>query len=132
MAYVEFFLSVFVTEFKFCMYTPSMIAAASVAAALNGLDWTRKSGRGLTGLLDELTRITSIEQVSVVRTTISEYIAYRLRVCVRSHMRVRRVTYELYYLDYTRSCIFSYVRKQVLLLQIRYIYNIYISARRAL
>lgn len=45
------------------MYTPSMIAAASVAAALHGLDWTGKSGFGLPRLLDELTRITAIEQV---------------------------------------------------------------------
>lgn len=51
------------TEYKFSMYTPSMIAAASVAAALHGLDWTGKSGYGLAGLLDELTRITAIEQV---------------------------------------------------------------------
>lgn len=50
-------------EYKFSMYTPSMIAAASVAAALHGLDWTGKSGYGLAGLLDELTRITAIEQV---------------------------------------------------------------------
>lgn len=49
------------------MYTPSMIAAASVAAALHGLDWTGKSGYGLAGLLGELTRITAIEQVSNVR-----------------------------------------------------------------
>ncbi|KMQ87848.1 g1 s-specific cyclin-d2-like protein [Lasius niger] len=49
-------------EYKFSMYTPSMIAAASVAAALHGLDWTGKSGYGLAGLLDELTRITAIEQ----------------------------------------------------------------------
>ncbi|OAD54167.1 G1/S-specific cyclin-D3 [Eufriesea mexicana] len=51
-----------VYEYKFSMYTPSMIAAASVAAALHGLDWTGKSGYGLAGLLDELTRITAIEQ----------------------------------------------------------------------
>ncbi|XP_035740451.1 uncharacterized protein LOC118449697 [Vespa mandarinia] len=44
------------------MYTPSMIAAASIAAALHGLDWTGKSGFGLRGLFDELTRITAIEQ----------------------------------------------------------------------
>ncbi|CAG5076354.1 Similar to CCND2: G1/S-specific cyclin-D2 (Gallus gallus), partial [Cotesia congregata] len=51
-----------VAEYKFSMYTPSMIAAASIAAALHGLDWTGKSGYGLAGLLDELTRITAIEQ----------------------------------------------------------------------
>lgn len=39
-----------------------MIAAASIAAALHGLDWTGKSGYSLSGLLDELTRITAIEQ----------------------------------------------------------------------
>ncbi|KAL6258524.1 hypothetical protein P5V15_010481 [Pogonomyrmex californicus] len=48
--------------YKFSMYTPSMIAAASVAAALHGLNWTGKSDYGLAGLLDELTRITAIEQ----------------------------------------------------------------------
>ena len=53
-------------EYKFSMYTPSMIAAASVAAALHGLDWTGKSGYGLAGLLDELTRITAIEQVCLL------------------------------------------------------------------
>lgn len=47
------------------MYTPSMIAAASLAAALHGVDWTGKSGYGLAGLLDELTRITAIEQVCI-------------------------------------------------------------------
>nr|KAF7408993.1 hypothetical protein H0235_013845 [Vespula pensylvanica] len=49
-------------KYKFSMYTPSMIAAASIAAALHGLDWTGKSGFGLAGLFDELTRITAIEQ----------------------------------------------------------------------
>ena len=52
-----------VSEYKFSMYTPSMIAAASVAAALHGLDWTGKSGYSLAWLLNELTRITAIEQV---------------------------------------------------------------------
>lgn len=56
-------MDMFFAEYKFSMYTPSMIAAASVAAALHGLDWTGKSGYGLAGLLDELTRITAIEQV---------------------------------------------------------------------
>ena len=47
------------------MYTPSIIAAASVAAALHGLEWTRKTGYGLAFLLDELTRITAIERVYI-------------------------------------------------------------------
>lgn len=57
--------SLLIAEYKFSMYTPSMIAAASLAAALHGVDWTGKSGYGLAGLLDELTRITAIEQVCV-------------------------------------------------------------------
>jgi cyclin D2 len=44
------------------MYTPSMIAAASVAAALHGLGWTNKSGCTLTQLLQRLHQITAIEQ----------------------------------------------------------------------
>jgi len=46
------------------MYTPSIIAAASIAAALEGLDWTGKSGCSLNQLLDRLHVITAIERVS--------------------------------------------------------------------
>ncbi|KOC65040.1 G1/S-specific cyclin-D2 [Habropoda laboriosa] len=60
--HAQTFIALSAREYKFSMYTPSMIAAASVAAALHGLDWTGKSGYGLAGLLDELTRITAIEQ----------------------------------------------------------------------
>ncbi|KAK2589340.1 hypothetical protein KPH14_007887 [Odynerus spinipes] len=62
MRHAQTFIALSAREYKFSMYTPSMIAAASVAAALHGLDWTGKSGYGLAGLLDELTRITAIEQ----------------------------------------------------------------------
>lgn len=60
--HAQTFIALSVREFKFLMYTPSIIAAASVAAALHGLDWTRKSGYGLSYLLDELTRMTAIER----------------------------------------------------------------------
>lgn len=70
------------------MYTPSMIAAASVAAALHGLDWTRKSGYGLAGLLDELTRITAIEQVSGVR----------IRIITKKPVKVRRKITQFIYI----------------------------------
>jgi cyclin D2 len=46
------------------MYTPSKIAAASIAAALHGLEWTVKSGYSLNQLLDRLHNITAIERVS--------------------------------------------------------------------
>lgn len=52
-----------VTDYTFSMYTPSMIAAASVAAALHGLSWTSKSGCSLSQLLQHLHQITAIEQV---------------------------------------------------------------------
>ncbi|XP_014212942.1 G1/S-specific cyclin-D3 [Copidosoma floridanum] len=60
--HAQTFIALSVREYKFSMYTPSMIAAASVAAALHGLDWTNKSGYNLAWLLNELTRITGIEQ----------------------------------------------------------------------
>jgi cyclin D2 len=47
------------------MYTPSIIAAASIAAALDGLEWTVKSGCSLNQLLDRLHIITAIERVSL-------------------------------------------------------------------
>lgn len=69
------------------MYTPSMIAAASVAAALHGLDWTGKSGHGLTDLLDELTRITAIEQVSNVRIRRVCVAVYGKRIKIAIYVR---------------------------------------------
>lgn len=60
--HAQTFIALSAREYKFAMYTPSMIAAASVAAALHGLDWTGKSGRGINELLLHLTGITTIEQ----------------------------------------------------------------------
>ncbi|KAG8230114.1 hypothetical protein J437_LFUL007660 [Ladona fulva] len=48
-------------EYKFSTYPPSMIAAASIAAALHGLDWSAKTGCSLPQLLDVLHCITAIE-----------------------------------------------------------------------
>jgi len=53
-----------VPDYSFSMYTPSIIAAASIAAALDGLEWTVKSGYSLSQLLDTLHIITAIERVS--------------------------------------------------------------------
>ncbi|EZA49413.1 hypothetical protein DMN91_008878 [Ooceraea biroi] len=60
--HAQTFIALSAREYKFAMYTPSMIAAASVAAALHGLDWAGKSGHGISELLCHLTRITTIEQ----------------------------------------------------------------------
>ncbi|XP_014234906.1 G1/S-specific cyclin-D2-like [Trichogramma pretiosum] len=49
-------------EYCFSMYTPSIVAAAAIATALDGLDWTNKTGYSLNWLLAELTRITAVEQ----------------------------------------------------------------------
>jgi len=53
-----------VPDYSFSMYTPSIIAAASIAAALDGLKWTAKSGYSLSQLLDTLHNITAVETVS--------------------------------------------------------------------
>ncbi|XP_014610602.1 PREDICTED: G1/S-specific cyclin-D2 [Polistes canadensis] len=62
MRHAQTFIALSAREYKFLTYTPSMVAAASIAAALHGLDWTRKSGFGISVLLDHLTSITTIEQ----------------------------------------------------------------------
>nr|CAD7572594.1 unnamed protein product [Timema californicum] len=49
-------------HYSFSMYTPSIIASSSIAAALHGLDWTTKSSCSLNQLLDLLHRITAIEK----------------------------------------------------------------------
>nr|CAD7199994.1 unnamed protein product [Timema douglasi] len=49
-------------DYSFSMYTPSIIASSSIAAALHGLDWTTKSSCSLNQLLDLLHRITAIEK----------------------------------------------------------------------
>lgn len=59
--HAQTFIALCARDYKFSMYTPSMISAASVAAALHGLDWTSKNGVPLPELLNRLHRILSIE-----------------------------------------------------------------------
>ncbi|XP_069679168.1 G1/S-specific cyclin-D2-like [Periplaneta americana] len=60
--HAQTFIALSTRDYSFSMYTPSMIAAASIAAALDGLDWTGKSGCSLNQLLDRLHIITAIER----------------------------------------------------------------------
>lgn len=48
------------------MYSASTIAASSIAAALSGLNWHLRTGQNLRYLLNLLTDLTSVEQVSCV------------------------------------------------------------------
>uniref|UniRef100_A0A1B6LYJ8 Uncharacterized protein n=1 Tax=Graphocephala atropunctata TaxID=36148 RepID=A0A1B6LYJ8_9HEMI len=59
--HAQTFIALCARDYKFSMYTPSMISAASVAAALHGLDWTSKNNVPLPELLHRLQRILSIE-----------------------------------------------------------------------
>uniref|UniRef100_A0A1B6EAC8 Cyclin N-terminal domain-containing protein n=1 Tax=Clastoptera arizonana TaxID=38151 RepID=A0A1B6EAC8_9HEMI len=59
--HAQTFIALCARDYKFSMYTPSMISAASVAAALHGLDWTSKNNVPLPELLSRLHRILSIE-----------------------------------------------------------------------
>jgi hypothetical protein len=100
-------LYVSVADYSFSMYTPSIIAAASIAAALDGLEWTVKSGCSLSQLLDRLHIITAIERVSwwskdlavkipvvvfvveVVHVPLKRwYLHIRLRVSLRCSVRI--------------------------------------------
>lgn len=60
--HAQTFIALSTRDYSFAMYTPSMIAAASIAAALAGLGWTSKSGCSLNELLDRLHIITAIER----------------------------------------------------------------------
>lgn len=55
---------IFVLEFKFSRYNPSVIASASIVSALCGVGWARKSGRTIHDLLQAIHEITSIEKVN--------------------------------------------------------------------
>ena len=54
-----------IADFKFAIYPPSMIAAASVSAATHGLMGHSWSGAERTSLLDRLHKITAIDVVSI-------------------------------------------------------------------
>ncbi|PNF39693.1 hypothetical protein B7P43_G05663 [Cryptotermes secundus] len=60
--HAQTFIALSTRDYSFSMYTPSIIAAASIAAALDGLEWTVKSGCSLSQLLDRLHIITAIER----------------------------------------------------------------------
>ncbi|XP_039280432.1 G1/S-specific cyclin-D2 [Nilaparvata lugens] len=59
--HAQTFITLCFRDHKFSMYTASMIAGASVAAALHGLKWTHYAECSLTELLEMLQRILSIE-----------------------------------------------------------------------
>ncbi|XP_036227655.2 G1/S-specific cyclin-D2 isoform X1 [Bactrocera oleae] len=60
--HAQAFICLAAKEHYFSIYTASTIAAASIAAALSGLNWHLRSGQKLRHLLDLLTDLTSIEQ----------------------------------------------------------------------
>ncbi|XP_073998479.1 G1/S-specific cyclin-D3-like [Rhodnius prolixus] len=56
------FISLAARESKFCMFTPSIIAGASVASALNGIRWSSRGGWPLSRLMDMLSRLLFVEK----------------------------------------------------------------------
>ncbi|XP_044728709.1 G1/S-specific cyclin-D2 [Chrysoperla carnea] len=62
--HAQTFIALCAREFVFSLYTPSMIAAASLAAALHGLGWTSRGRGGLSlqSLLMELHHITATDE----------------------------------------------------------------------
>ena len=52
----------FVSEFKFSIHTPSMVAAASLAAAVQGLLPGRREAV-MSGIFSQLHHITAVETV---------------------------------------------------------------------
>ncbi|XP_028898561.2 G1/S-specific cyclin-D2 isoform X1 [Zeugodacus cucurbitae] len=60
--HAQAFICLAAKEHYFSIYSASTIAAASIAAALSGLNWHLRTGQKLRHLLDLLTDLTSIEQ----------------------------------------------------------------------
>ncbi|XP_004535219.1 G1/S-specific cyclin-D2 [Ceratitis capitata] len=60
--HAQAFICLAAKEHYFSIYSASNIAAASIAAALNGLNWHLRTGNKMRHLLDLLTDLTSIEQ----------------------------------------------------------------------
>lgn len=60
--HTQTFIALCARDYQFSLHPPSMIASASLAAALDGLEWTKRSGCTLDQLLAELQNITSIEK----------------------------------------------------------------------
>lgn len=52
-------------EFKFCVYTASMLAGAAIVAALRGLRWTTRGEWNLDTLMDFLVSTLGVERVSI-------------------------------------------------------------------
>lgn len=59
--HTQTFIALCARDFKFSIYTPSIIASASIAASLQGLEWTTKTNCTLKELLNRIHRITGIE-----------------------------------------------------------------------
>lgn len=60
--HTQTFIALCARDYQFSLHPPSMIAAASLAAALHGLEWTKRSGVALNDLLGCLQVITGIEK----------------------------------------------------------------------
>ena len=60
-----------ISEFQFSLYTPSMVAAASLAAAVQGLLPSRREAV-MSGIFSQLHHITAVETVSTVETLLPE------------------------------------------------------------
>ncbi|KAK6630364.1 hypothetical protein RUM44_005031 [Polyplax serrata] len=81
--HTQTFIALCATDFKFSIYTPSIIASASIAASLQGLDWTTKNNCSLSELLTRIHRITGIEReylqscIDQIEETVREAMAHR-------------------------------------------------------
>lgn len=61
-----FSVSLYLTQFAehtFYMFSASTIAAASIAASLNGMNWHMRTGIQYIDLLQRLTALTGVKQV---------------------------------------------------------------------
>lgn len=60
--HAQTFIFLSAREFKFCVYTSSILAGAAIAAALRGLRWTTRGVWDLDRLVDHLVKILGVEK----------------------------------------------------------------------
>lgn len=74
-------------DYQFTMYTASTLAAASIAAALQGLEWGTRANVPLSDLLARLHCLTGVEQVNITTNSCAILIFKTCLILVLYYLR---------------------------------------------
>lgn len=76
---IQLIIFFIVAEYAFTVYTPSTLAAASIANALRGLGWGVKFGSSFSDLITMLHQLSGVEQVMIINLSI-KFVLYDLNL----------------------------------------------------